>query len=98
MAKTYRVQLDFSHRAFDELGKLKEKMKISSNAEVVSHALGLLQFAVNLIEEGWTLQKERNGETVEIKLHHQRDDKNVTEADRAFFKDLGIAFDEPEEE
>ena len=48
----HRVQLDFSAEALDRLDLLMEKMDAASRAEVVRHALGLLDWMVDRLTDG----------------------------------------------
>ncbi len=43
-AKKYRVQLDFSEEAFNELNELVKKLHASSRAEVIRNAIGVLKW------------------------------------------------------
>jgi metal-responsive CopG/Arc/MetJ family transcriptional regulator len=42
--KKYRVQLDFSEEAFRELNDLVAKLRVSSRAELIRDALGVLKW------------------------------------------------------
>ena len=64
----YRVQLDFSEAAFNELNRLQEELEASSRAEVVRHALATLRWFVSEVSKGnRILVQEGNGSrTIEI--------------------------------
>jgi len=48
----HRVQMDFSAEALRRLDLLQDKMDATSRAEVVRHALGLLDWVVDRLREG----------------------------------------------
>ena len=65
----YRVQLDFSEEAFEELNSLQEKTNASSRAEVVRNALGVLKWATKNLREGNKIVVERkDGTHVEVEF------------------------------
>jgi metal-responsive CopG/Arc/MetJ family transcriptional regulator len=52
MGRKYRVQLDFSEAAFEELNRLQKKLGASSRAEVVRDALTVLRWLVEEKTDG----------------------------------------------
>ena len=63
----YRVQLDFSKEALDELDSLQTKLHAASRAEVVRNALGILKWVTNnLVEENKIVVEKKNGERAEV--------------------------------
>ncbi len=50
--KKYRVQLDFSEEALEDLNMLQKKLNASSRAEVVRSALGVLRWTTNHLIAG----------------------------------------------
>jgi hypothetical protein len=55
----YRVQLDFSEEAFQELNALQKKLQASSRAEVVRNALGVLRWVTKHLIAGDTIVIEK---------------------------------------
>ena len=70
MAETtekYRVQLDFSKEALEELDALQKKLHAASRAEVVRNALGVLKWVTNnLAEENKIVVEKKTGEHAEV--------------------------------
>lgn len=48
----YRIQLDFTQDAFQELEKLKADVGASSRAETVRYAMRVLRWAINTLQGG----------------------------------------------
>jgi hypothetical protein len=67
--KKYRVQLDFSEEAFEELNKLQKKLDSSSRADVVRNALGVLRWVIKHVDEGDKIFTERSdGSRTEVEF------------------------------
>lgn len=47
-----RVQFDFSEETFEKLEALRAKLRMSTRAEVVRAALGLLRWSTDYLEQG----------------------------------------------
>lgn len=64
----YRVQLDFSEEAYQEMLLLQEKLDAVTCAEVIRNALGVLRWVVNHISEGDKIKVEKkiDGTSVEL--------------------------------
>jgi len=63
----YRVQLDFSKEALEELDSLQEKLHASSRAEVVRNALGVLKWATNhVLAKNRIVVEKKDGERAEV--------------------------------
>ncbi len=63
----YRVQLDFSKEALEELDALQKKLHAASRAEVVRNALGVLKWVTNnLAEENKIVVEKKTGENAEV--------------------------------
>lgn len=56
-----RLQLDLSPEARRELDALKEEIGADSDAKVVAHALGLVQWFVKTKKEGFEFIVEQSG-------------------------------------
>lgn len=61
----YRVQLDFSEEAFNELNELKDRINAVSRAEVVRDALSVLKWVLRNIvdEEKQIIVKSKDGQS-----------------------------------
>ena len=66
MAEKYRVQLDFTSEAFQELEALKVRVGATTRAEVVRYALRTLQWTIQQIDEGAKIFVERDGKEHEV--------------------------------
>jgi hypothetical protein len=65
----YRVQLDFSEEAFNELNDLQKKLNATSRAEVVRNALGVLRWVTNHLSAGNKIVVEKkNGEKSDVEF------------------------------
>jgi len=66
MADKSRVQFDFTEGALAELDGLKEKLRVSTRAEVIRYALRLMQWLIEQITTGGRILVERNGEVQSV--------------------------------
>lgn len=66
MSEKYRVQLDFTPEAFEELERLKVSVCASSRAEVIRYALRILQWSINEVQAGAEILVRRGGETEKV--------------------------------
>lgn len=57
--KKYRVQLDFSEEAFQELINLQKQLHAASRAEVIRNALGILRWVTRHLKDGNRIIVER---------------------------------------
>ncbi len=66
--KKYRVQLDFSEEALQELVRLQKALNATSRAEVIRNALGVLRWATRHLKEKDKIIVERqsDGKQVEV--------------------------------
>jgi len=62
MAVKIRLQFDFGPKAVQELDEFKNALGVSARVDVVKHALGLLQWAMQAKRDGWELLAERGKE------------------------------------
>ena len=63
----YRVQLDFSEEAFNELNQLRENLNASSRAEVVRNAIGVLRWVTSHLRAGNKIVVEKkDGKLAEV--------------------------------
>ena len=61
-----RVQFDFTPDALQTLDVLKEKLSLSSRAEVIRYALKVLQWILDQIEADAKILVEKNGRAQEV--------------------------------
>ena len=61
----YRVQLDFTPEAFDELEDLKTQVQASSRADTVRYAMRVLRWVMEQVSHGASIQVNRAGKTSE---------------------------------
>jgi metal-responsive CopG/Arc/MetJ family transcriptional regulator len=67
ITEKYRVQLDFSKEALEELDTLQRKLHAASRAEVVRNALGVLKWVTNnLAEENKIVVEKKTGEHAKV--------------------------------
>ena len=84
--KKVRLQFDFSLDAVGELDTLREKLKVARRVDIVKHALGLLQWAVQYHEDGWTLLVERGDDQRVVELpgfSRESEDRGDDDSDSA---------------
>ncbi|MDP3792931.1 MAG: hypothetical protein Q8Q89_04370 [bacterium] len=62
MAAKVRLQFDFNPKFVKGLDQMKNQMNLTSRVDVVKHALGLLQWALDTRKEGWELLIEKADE------------------------------------
>ena len=65
-----RLQFDFSGEATGELTELQQVLGVATRADVVKHALGLLQWVVNSKRDGWDILVEKDGAQKLVVLHY----------------------------
>jgi metal-responsive CopG/Arc/MetJ family transcriptional regulator len=63
MGKKFRVQLDFSEGAFNELNRLQKELDASSRAEVLRDALAVLR---------WVIEEESKGYKITVRGENDR--------------------------
>lgn len=61
MADKYRVQLDFTAEAFQELESLKTRLGAASRAEAVRYGLAALRWLFSQLSSGATILVEKDG-------------------------------------
>jgi hypothetical protein len=64
--KKYRVQLDFSKEAFDELMALQRTVHASSRAEVIRNALGVLRWLTKHLKDKDKILVERRADSKRV--------------------------------
>ncbi len=69
MEKKYRLQIDFSEKAYKELEELQERLGATSKSEVMRNALGILRWVVEEVSEGHRILVEKPQGTREIVFH-----------------------------
>jgi len=77
-----RLQFDFGHEAVKELDELKDELGVTSRVDVVKHALGLLQWAMQAGRDGWELIAERGNEQRVVVLPFARRERTALDAGR----------------
>jgi hypothetical protein len=69
MNKKYRLQIDFSEKAYGELESLQERLDASSKSEVIRDALGVLRWIVEESDRGNRILLEKPEGTRKIMFH-----------------------------
>jgi hypothetical protein len=69
MEKKYRLQIDFSEKAYRELSDLQERLDAQSKSEVIRNALGVLRWVVEESAMGHKILVEKPEGTREIIFH-----------------------------
>ena len=78
MEKKYRLQIDFSEKAYRELNDLQERLDAQSKSEVIRNALGVLRWVVEESTSGHRILVEKPEGTREIVFHFVERPKDVT--------------------
>ncbi len=65
-SQKYRVQLDFTPEAFEELEALKSQVQASSRADTVRYAMRVLRWVMEQVSEGGKIQVNRGGKVSEV--------------------------------
>jgi len=61
-----KLQFDFSEDAVERLDDLVKKTDSASRAEVVRSSLKLYEYAIEMLNSGYTLNFEKDGNTVTV--------------------------------
>lgn len=61
-----KLQFDFSEEAVKRLDELVTRTDSASRAEVIRSSLKLYEYAVGMINDGYRLNFEKDGETVTV--------------------------------
>ena len=69
MDKKYRLQIDFSERAYKDLELLQEQLDANSKSEVIRNALGVLRWVVEEAKKGHRILVEKPEGPREIIFH-----------------------------
>jgi hypothetical protein len=69
MDKKYRLQIDFSERAYKDLESLQEQLDSNSKSEVIRNALGVLRWVVEETKKGHRILVEKPEGPREIVFH-----------------------------
>jgi len=69
MEKKYRLQIDFSERAYKDLESLQEQLDSNSKSEVIRNALGVLRWVVEETKKGHRILVEKPEGPREIVFH-----------------------------
>jgi metal-responsive CopG/Arc/MetJ family transcriptional regulator len=77
MEKKYRLQIDFSEKAYRELNELQERLDAQSKSEVIRNALGVLRWVIEESMNGHRILVEKPEGTREIVFHFVERQKDV---------------------
>lgn len=80
MEKKYRLQIDFSQKAYRELNDLQERLDAQSKSEIIRNALGVLRWIVEESTSGHKILVEKPGGTREIVFHFVGRPKDVSQS------------------
>jgi hypothetical protein len=61
-----RVQFDFTEEALQTLDQLKEKLSLSSRADVIRYSLRILEWTLEQLQSDAKILVERNGKAQEV--------------------------------
>ena len=61
-----RVQFDFTEEALQTLDRLKEKLSLSSRADVIRYSLRILEWTLEQLQSDAKILVERNGKAQEV--------------------------------
>ena len=63
-----RIILDYSEDVMAEIDTLKEKLGVSSRADLVRFALGLLDLTTEKTKDGYTMQFKKGDSVIDVAL------------------------------
>lgn len=69
MDKKYRLQIDFSEKAYKELESIQERLDAGSKSEVIRNALGVLRWIIDESDRGHRILVEKPDGPREIMFH-----------------------------
>ena len=83
MDKKYRLQIDFSEKAYKELESIQERLDAGSKSEVMRNALGVLRWIIDESDRGNRILVEKSDGPREIMFHFLERARKVSSDDRS---------------
>ena len=79
MDKKYRLQIDFSEKAYKELESIQERLDATSKSEVIRNALGVLRWIIDESDRGNRILVEKPDGPREIMFHFLERSKKASD-------------------
>ena len=61
-----RLQFDFSGDAVERLKRLSDQTESATNAEVVRRSLKFYEYVINMLEDGYSLEFDKDGKKIVV--------------------------------